>query len=207
MVSEPIYHEYDLEALGLLPVNWVDQILSVSKSDAFRTFLDGKSDTSREPAGIQPIEVHVVTGTTVKEKLPWLHELYHGKLLELASNFKEKEVFPSNDLESGVNINILRGKGSRYEWHVDANPVTGLLFVTTHKEGEGGELVFRLPEKSISVYPKSGKFIVFDAREIDHAVMPLIQADERISIPINFYFSNQAQERPDDLDEYLYTKS
>lgn len=207
MDFQNIYKEFDLNQLGLLPDDWVQQVAKVANDQSIRTVLDGRSVTSREPSDIEPIEVYVVTGETIKNKLPWLYDLYRGELLKFASQIKNTKVVSSQDLQSGININLLRGKGSRYEWHVDSNPVTGLLFVTTHEVGDGGELIFKVQDEKVTVHPKSGTFIVFDAREIPHTVTPLINSFQRISIPMNYYFSQVDQERPEDLTSYLYTKS
>lgn len=206
MTNQTIYKEYDLVELSLLPPNWLEQLHSVNEEQAMRTVLDGHSVTSREPSNMQPIEVYVVTGSVVKEKLTWLHDLYVDKLCDFASAHMGTLMVPSNDLESSININILRGKGSRYEWHVDTNPITGLLFATTHNEGDGGELVFKVNNELVKVHPRCGTFITFDAREIEHTVLPLVTSPLRISIPMNYYFSDKTQERPDDLTDYLYTK-
>lgn len=84
--------------------------------------------------------------------------------------------------------------------------MTGVLFVTTHNENDGGELIFKLPNEILTIYPKSGTLILFDAREIPHTVMPLQKDGIRISIPLNYYNKGQEQTRPDDLDTYIYKK-
>ena len=51
-----------------------------------------------------------------------------------------QSVLTSDKTINGVNINVLQGIGSRYESHLDTNPLTGLLFATTHASEEGGQL-------------------------------------------------------------------
>ena len=51
-------------------------------------------------------------------------------------------VRPAADERYGVILNVQRGTKMRFECHVDSNPLTGLLFLTDHAEGAGGELVF-----------------------------------------------------------------
>ena len=85
--------------------------------------------------------------------------------------------------------------------------MTGLLFVTSHPKGSGGELVFKIGDIEKKIYPERGYFLLFDARAIPHAVMPLLTNDFRISIPFNFYEENQSQNRPADLDDYLYANA
>jgi len=197
------YVSFDLLELGLLPANWVQQILKVAEENAYYVKLDGKSSTSREPVGSNGAEVYVVEGDVVAEKLRWLHNLYQNEFLAFAnSNFKPGFIFSSH-LKSGVNINLLKGKNARYEWHVDSNPLTGVLFVTTHNKDEGGELIFKLANEMLTVYPKSGTLILFDARKIPHTVSPLQKEGIRISVPLNFYIKGEDQVRPGDLDTYF----
>lgn len=200
-----LYREFDLTATGLLPNQWYSDILDIVQRFERKTILDGNSITSREPAGNVQIEVGVVTGDVIRSHLPWLFALYQAELCDLASQAAEYRVYPSNDLASSVNINVLRGQAARYEWHVDSNPLTGLLFVTTHTAEDGGELMFQQGNQLALVRPVTGRFIAFDARQVPHTVLPLKRDGVRISIPVNFYASSAEQSRPADLDGYLYT--
>ncbi len=201
------YAYFDLIELGLLKDNWFEQIKEVAENYSYYTKLDGKSSTSREPADTEGAEVFVVEGDTIAEKLPWLHKLYQTQFLEFANtNFNGEYDFAEN-IKSGTNINLLKGKNARYEWHVDSNPLTGVLFVTTHNENDGGELIFKLPNETLTIYPKSGMLILFDARQIPHTVLPLQKEGIRISVPLNYYDKGQPQTRPADLDEYIYKKN
>ena len=203
-ISKKIYHEFPLIELGLLPNNWVGQIWKTVNSYAILTQLDGQSSTSREPENSDILDVHVVTGDIIHKNLSWLADLYNKDLKFLASQTIGKTLFPSSDIKSGININVLKGCGARYEWHVDSNPLTGVLFVTTHRPDKGGELVFKLGTKEVLVEPVAGKFIIFDARTIPHTVLPLNEQSERISIPMNYFYDLNNQQRPSDLDDYLY---
>lgn len=205
ITNEQIYQSFDLVQLGLLPENWLQQITGITEKYAQRTLLDGNSSTSREPEGGEEIEVFVVPGNVIADSLPWLYDLYTSALCKLASEVVGHQVYIAHDLISSININILRGRGSRYEWHVDSNPLTGILYVTSHPSSEdGGELLFKRGDDQIVVHPKAGTFIAFDAREIPHTVLPLKKEGVRISIPMNYYDSPERQDRPLDIDSYLY---
>jgi len=199
-----LYHAFDLDALRLLPAGWVAQVMAVADQFAAFVHLEGDSPTSREPAGTAGSDYYVVTGDIIQAELPWLHHLYTTELAALASRAAHKAVQPSTQLKSGININVVRGVGARYEWHVDSNPLTGMLYVTTHTADDGGELVFRPAERDTIVHPRSGLFIVFDARAIPHAVLPLKRDQVRLSIPMNYYDVGQAETRPPELDAYIY---
>lgn len=201
-----IYQSFDLLAQNLLPDKWDEQIRKLVEEHAKYVFLDGKSSTSREPDGSQGASYYVVLGGTIRHHLPWLYNIYSNELAQLASQVAKTQVTLSPDIDSAININTIKGEGSRYEWHVDTNPLTGLLYVTTHTEEDGGQLTFRLPNKDISIYPKSGVFLAFDARSIPHAVAPLKKGGIRISIPMNYYTQEApfSSVRPTDLDDYIY---
>jgi hypothetical protein len=204
--SEKVYKEFNLIELGLLPSGWYEDIIELAESKSYLVHLDGKSSTSREPSDSKGADVFVVDGESISNRLIWLDNLYKNELLNLADDSFENKFCISNSVENGVNINYLKGINARYEWHVDSNPLTGIMYVTNHNEGEGGELVFKVGESIQKVYPKSGTFILFDARELPHTVMPLKTDTFRISVPMNFYLKNNVQERPLDLDTYIYKK-
>lgn len=202
------YHALDLNSLKVLPRHWQRDVRAVVRQRGFETILTGAGSTSREARGNQRMVVRVADGLAVKQALPWLWDLYEGLLKEFASRSFNRQLYAANLLHTGININLLEGRGAQYEWHVDSNPVTGLLFATTAKPGLGGSLVFKHKEGHRAlVRPVAGRFICFDAREIEHRVAPLRLDGERISLPMNYYESQTEQRRPADLDVQIYTPS
>jgi len=201
-----VYKSFDLEQLGLLPRDWQKQVEDTVLNLAKLVHLDGKSSTSREPDDTEGCDCYILTGDIIQKELNWLYRLYTNELVELATAEAKTPMNYSNDVESSIVINSLRGVDARYEWHVDSNPLTGILYATTHKKGEGGELVFKTNSNLIKVIPTAGKFILFDARDIPHCVFPLTVNLRRSSIPMNFYFQDQEliEDRPDDLNNYLF---
>jgi hypothetical protein len=197
---------------GVLPGDWRPQITDCVSTFVEFGFLSGLSSTSRQ-AQLGSFADHIVgttTGKVVQDQLPWLMEFYRGHVLQLGNRLGLDEFVVSDDERSCVNINVLP-TGSGYEWHVDTNPLTGLLFVTDHPAGAGGELVFR-PDPlvranedwELTVFPEAGFLLLFDAREAAHAVRPVAGVTDRISVPMNFYYANAQGDRPDHLDRYLY---
>ena len=199
------YVELDVNALGVLPVNWPEQVLNTIGKFGVHTNLTGASGLSREKEATYLKHVIVVTGDACQTELPWLRKLYDNELREFISKVFGKSYFTARDLRSSININCLRGQGASYESHVDSNPITGVLFVTDANENTGGVLVFEPTDgPRTSVCPRAGIFIAFDAREIPHHVTPLQKDMDRISIPMNYYDHPELQQRPDGLDDYLY---
>lgn len=190
-----------------LPKNWISQIEKLSLDKGYKTVLRGDGSSSRERRPGAEMLVRVSDGLAISDSLPWLWDLYLYELREFSERSFGRSLFPANRLESAVNVNHLSGTKSRYEWHVDTNPVTGLLFVSTLRAEDGGALVFRNTQARTNriVRPKAGLFICFDAREIEHRVAPLRRPVDRISVPMNYYESIENQPRPDDLDTKIYS--
>lgn len=200
----PIYGELDLVSAGLLPHKWVKDVIDVVDRCAQWVQLTGDSSTSLPREGESPGAYEVVTGEVIEERLPWLTALYRQQLLDFASDVAGRPLKVAESLRSAVNFNALRGRAARYEWHVDSNPVTGLLFASSHPPGSGGELVFEVDGARFGIYPRAGLFLAFDARKHPHTVLPLRADDLRISVPMNFYFEGEQETRPPDLDSYIF---
>lgn len=201
---------FGTDVSALLPTTWVEDVHKCSELHSHWKVLDGGSLTSREEQfrdGTPP-KVGVVTGELIAEQLPWLDALYRHEFLSLVNTLVEGHYEVSADLRSSMNINTTP-RGSRYEWHVDSNPVTALLFVTSHKPAEGGQLLFR-PDPvtrpgeawELQISPQAGTLLIFDGREAAHVVTHL-NMGLRLSIPMNYYLVGH-QERPADLQEHLY---
>src|ERR1700730_15537430 len=133
---------FDLGTFESLQPGWAQQTSLMARHLAEPTKLTGQSTTSIRDWNVGEVELGVVTGDVVRRELPWLFGLYSGPLKELAEEFAGRPIKCSTSEISDININVLSGVGASYEWHVDSNPVTGLLFVTSHAAGEGGELAF-----------------------------------------------------------------
>jgi hypothetical protein len=90
-----------------------------------------------------------------------------------------------------------------------------MLYVTTHKPLEGGELVVAnrlnvhsiddVEKNCIRIYPKRGLLVFFDARKHAHYVPPLKATNAtRVAVAMNFYTPESPEElRPKDLTEHL----
>ena len=202
---------FDLEKL--CPTGWQDAIATCCMYFGAERRLDGSSSTSREPQlnGLwTPPIFRLVNGHDVAQQLPWLVDLYQKEILNLA-RIHYGHVSCSTDPRAGVNINM-QGSGYRYEWHVDSNPLTAVLFATSHDEVDGGTLVFRpdtgdrvtsrTADHELRIQPVSGKLVFFRAQRYAHQVEEF-SSKYRISVPMNFFSSEAPQERGD-VDEYLY---
>jgi hypothetical protein len=198
----PCYTTTDLVAQRLLPPGWEAQISAAVNRFSTSAVLRGGTSTSLEVPG-SDIPYRLMDGSAIREHLPWLDDLYRTHLVALATAAAGTPVVPSNSIKSGINLNVLDGPGGRYELHTDSNPLTGLLFVTSHQPDDGGQLMFTKDGQERTLTPRAGTFTTFDARTVPHKVTPLAIQTTRISAPMNFYLGEMS-ERPSDLDDYLY---
>ncbi len=161
------------------------------------------------------LNIQIVGGRIIRQALPWLYDLYRGLFRDLAANCFDEEVLIAKDDRYAINMNIQQGPEMRYECHVDSNPIEGLLYVTTHFEGEGGELIVsnrsnargpaQIQEDCVRIYPKKGELLFFDARRYPHYVAPLsYPSAHRIAVAMNYYTPSCTEEmRPADLNKHL----
>lgn len=209
-----------LDVSEWLPSDYADQCIALSQERGQRRILTGDSLTSRgadfDDDGIH--HVFVVDGLDAMNELPWLAKLYRDRFLHLANRVAaggETTSGPdgiratytcSLDPRSALNINRLP-PGEMYEWHVDSNPLTGLLFCLSD-DFDGGELVLRSAPDApgdaweVRVRPEPGVLLLFDARAVPHCVRPC--SVDRVTVPMNYYLSSEPPTRPSDLDAYLY---
>jgi 2OG-Fe(II) oxygenase superfamily len=201
---------------GSLPADWQSDLRAVAAEADFREF-PRTPVLSREAANVSHIPRGRVHAHQVRERLPWLYQLYRGLFVELAREACAERVAAARDDRYGVVLNVQRGATMRFECHVDSNPLTGLLFCTDHPAG--GELVvahdagaadIASVERDCSVIrPHAGHIIYFDARNHPHYARPLTAASEtRVVAVMNFYTESYPETtRPRELNRHLYGDS
>jgi hypothetical protein len=134
-----VWHTFDMRPE--LPSNWQTDILNVVDRESVSRVLISASVTSREISEDTRVPVQIVGGAAVARCLPWLHSMYHGRFRDIAQSLVKEPVSAAMDIRRGINLNVQYGNQHRYECHVDSNPLEGLLYVTDHPPGSGGELV------------------------------------------------------------------
>lgn len=170
------------------------------------TVLTGESNTSFEQQA--NIHVDVLEGDHIMRHLPWLFDLYQNDFLHFVRQSFGSQIYCSNEQNSAININKISGIGARYEWHLDTNDITGLLFVDDFFTQDGGELLFKKGKNEFALLPKRGLFICFLTAELPHAVLPLRLANKaRLSIPMNYYFDKNNTGRDPQVHQYLTRKT
>lgn len=204
---------FNFDLRCVLPTGWEKDVVDSAAQYGKFGCLNGGSVTSRQREFKSTADdiIGVSAGTVIPLAIPWLARLYKRDILNLANELGIGRYMIATDTRSAININILP-PGSQYEWHVDSNPLTGLLFVTDHPAGTGGEIVFRpdplvrpTEDWELAIASRSGNLLLFDAREVAHTVQPVPEPMRRISVPMNYYFTDVSCHRPEDLDRYLYS--
>jgi hypothetical protein len=204
--------EFDVS--GLLPLDWPDDIKKISLDADFRDF-PRTPILSREADDVTHITRGRVHSWQVQQRLPWLYEMYRDQFLGLVRQSWDEPIEPAVDDRYGVVLNVLRGSKMRFECHIDSNPVTGLLFFTSHPAG-GGELVIghdpsgvgveELDRDGTAVEPQAGKLIIFDGHTYPHYARSLMsESDVRVVAVMNFYTASHPESfRPPALNRHLF---
>ena len=209
-----LWHCFDLRTE--LPRNWQRDIVSAAERLTKQRTLVPTSVTSREASTSIEIPVLTVGGAVVADELPWLYELYRARFRELAQALTTEPVSTASDLRYGINLNVQRGKSMRYECHVDSNPIQGMLYVTDHPPGSGGELIVSnrgdvqgrsaIDADATRIHPVAGYLVLFDARAHTHYVADVEETSEiRVAAAMNFYIpASPESARPPDLNRHLF---
>lgn len=191
---------------GLMPIDWQQQIDEVVRNYGKLVVLQGgKVSTSLEPPSFATVYT-VVKGIDIEDRLPWLMDLYQGPFREMVSKVAGREVVVDGDKKFGVNINHLSLDTQKdgYELHTDINHWTALLAASTMKEGDGGELVHLLPDKtSVATRICEGWLYIFDGRTHPHKVEllnPKGHSRTRITVPMDYIFKGSIVERTEDFN-------
>jgi len=208
------FHWTVFDVRSLLPSDWQEQITLVAKTFARRKVLVTRHSTSREARKDYHLSTQSVSGEDVLAHLSWLQSLYEDEFRKLAQLTTAEPVSVMSDSRFAMTLNVQTGL-DRYECHVDTNPIEGLLYATTHREGEGGELVVsnqgeahsveEVDKDATIVEPKAGYLLFFDGRYHSHYVAPLKDPNTmRIVVAMNYYLPSWPEEkRPVDLNRHL----
>jgi 2OG-Fe(II) oxygenase superfamily len=205
----------EFDVTSWLPEGWQHDISTAVTHADCRDF-PRTPVISREARDVAHISRGRVHASEVRESAPWLYRYYRAGFPKLAAGTHAEPVRPASDQRYGVVLNVQHGNRMRFECHIDSNPITGLLFLTDHPPGRGGELVFGNDAEAESVaavdldctvlYPRIGRLIFFDGRKHPHYARPLhSESDVRVVAVMNFYTESCPEStRPQELNRHLY---
>jgi len=202
------------DVIDQFPEGWQEDIRAIAADADFRDF-PRTPILSREAADVTYVTRGRVHAIQVQQRLPWLYKMYRDQFLDLVRQTWDEPIEPAVDDRYGVVLNVLRGSKMRFECHIDSNPVTGLLFFTSHPAG-GGELVIghdpegvgvgKLEEDCTAVLPQAGRLIIFDGHTYPHYARSLTsESDVRVVAVMNFYTESHPESiRPPALNRHLF---
>lgn len=167
------------------------------------------------------LSYNVVTGEVIREHASEIFRFYRSKamrhLIQTITN--ARKVYNSKNLRSSININYLHAPHQVYRWHLDAEPYTAVLFLTSLDKHDGGAFLLKPPQtqrnkapstihpkrsnKVKTIRPKSGSLIVMDGSLCAHSVAPMRRESDRITL-LMVYPKVRGRTRPANLDDYLY---
>lgn len=206
---------YEFQVFNELPEGWAETVIQFALSNYTERYLTPTSVTSYESDHAAQIRVMTVGGKTIRAKQSWLFDLYNDLFLSYAQQCTDEPVSTAKDDRYAINLNVQIGNDMRYEGHVDSNPLEGVLYVTSHPKGSGGELIISnrpnargpadIEIDAVRIYPQCGMLSFFDARKHPHYVAPLRDKDAvRVVVAMNFYTPACPEEmRPPDLNKHL----
>ena len=209
------FHWTEFDVTSWLPEDWQHDVSTAIALADCRDF-PRTPVLTREARDVAHISRGRVHASQVRQSLPWLYQFYREGFLRLAASTCAEPVRPAADGRYGVVLNVQRGTGMRFECHIDSNPITGLLFLTEHVTGAGGELVFGNDPDASSVEaverdcvvlrPQKGRLIFFEGREHPHYARALrSESDVRVVAVMNYYTESWPEStRPRELNRHLY---
>jgi len=137
----------------------------------------------------------------VREILPELFGFYHGACVWL-SYITGREVVTSPYGRSAITLKVYDRPGDGQGWHRDTNALTALL-VLTDTDGDYGTLVEGRNREHFHVRNKAGDLWLMYGRELRHMVPPVSEGVFRVTVPLNYYFTDDLW-RPEDADAMIY---
>jgi hypothetical protein len=211
----PTFRWTTFDVTGMLPPLWQQDAIEAAAAAEVRDFARTPV-ISREAPDVEHVTRGRFHADQVTQRLPWLPQLYRSGFRSLAEEVVGESVAAARDSRYGAVLNVQRGRGMRFECHIDSNPLTGVLFFSDHEAGGGGELIFAHDQAASSmaeidrscsmIRSHAGHLIFFDGRRNPHYVRPLAQdEDTRVVAVMNYYLSSFPEStRPAELNRHLY---
>jgi hypothetical protein len=174
--------------------------------DAYRTIIEkGRARTTAAETGALDIPRNAMRFASVAE-WPVLSGLYAG-VRAMASLVANAELSLSPYGPMGSVVRLMDQPGDRDDWHYDSNPISAVLYLSSHPESVGdGQLDWMQSDGGghYTIWPEPGDLIVFMGRKILHRVPPLLaKGTTRVACVFNLYPPGDLW-RPFSLDGYLW---
>jgi len=205
-LPDPVECQREFERRGFISVQAAMCAAELSALiEITRKLIGGFAVTVDRP-GEKRLSYAVVTGDRIRSDARPLFDVYAaGPLLawvRSVTGFADLSVSPH--ICSAINVNCLSLAGQRYPWHTDAVPFTALLFLSSLKDTDGGQLLIKAADSTsvVEIQPARGLLILMDGSRCPHAVAPLRTHAIRLTVPM--VYPARLLPRPAGLDDFLY---
>lgn len=195
----------------LLPDRWAEEVLALAQ-DAPEVNIR-PSSTSRHDED-RTFKMRTLNGNILNKKLPWLFGLYESVFADIVGAGLRQVVCTASNAEYAVIMNVIGRHDDPYEPHVDSNGATLVLPVTTHGQGEGGELVISKNPYSVGFFDpndkdslqiaiETGRGIIFCGTDMPHYVQ-IPSGKDRVTLLFNYYTKDANEgRRPSELSKAI----
>ncbi len=194
-----------IEFENLLTEEEIREIIEFTEKNSKHFVNKGKLPGSLESEETAGLDYYVVAGDAIKSDLPWLWHKYADEWMQMVSQSLGINCVPCDVDTISININALYSSGSRYEWHVDSDPYSGVLFLTDNSKADGGEFVIEVDGIRKKIYPQKNKMILFDGVSCPHGVGVLKTNKPRITVVMVFLDPNNTSLKG--AEEQNYSKA
>lgn len=133
--------------------------------------------------------------------LPEIFGIYES-LTTYLSDLTGREVITSPYEKSTVTLKVYDKPNDQQGWHKDTNAFTALL-VLTDTVGNYGTEIERTDGTVFNLENEAGDLWLMYGREIRHRVPPIPEGKWRVTVPMNYYFSDDTW-RPEGMDDLVY---
>src|SRR5580700_9654604 len=120
--TPPAFRWTTFDLTGQLPADWQQAIGAAAATAEFDNF-PRTPILSREAEDVEHIYRGRVRAAQVRQRLPWLEDLYREDFLALANEASSGDATPAHDDRYSLVLNVQRGIDMRFECHVDSNPL------------------------------------------------------------------------------------
>jgi hypothetical protein len=133
--------------------------------------------------------------------LPEIFGIYES-LPSYLSELTGRQVITSPYEKSTVTLKIYDKPNDQQGWHKDTNAFTALLILTDTGPGYGTEIE-GIDGNVFNLENEAGDLWLMYGRELRHRVPPIPEGKWRVTVPMNYYFSDDTW-RPEGMDDLVY---
>lgn len=112
---------------------------------------------------------------------------WYDALISTVSFITGRRVVESPYYDSKIMALIYDSDGGQQEWHLDTQPLTVLLYLTTNPNS--GATRCRIKGKDVDIFPQQASLLLMYGREVLHQALPVTEG-VKVVVPMNMYLEN-----------------